>query len=60
MEYLQLAAEESEDGETFELIGSLYFEDEAWESAYTAFMQAKAAVACIWSGVLMTTPSRFW
>lgn len=40
LDYLTRSAAISPDGKTFELVGSLHFEDERWEPARTAFLQA--------------------
>ena len=40
LDYLTRSAAVSPDGKTYELVGSLHFEDERWESARAAFLQA--------------------
>lgn len=40
IEYLELAAQMADDGGTYQLLGSLLFEDEDWQPAYDAFMHA--------------------
>lgn len=37
---LQKAADAAPDGRTYRLLGGIYFEDEEWESAYSAFLEA--------------------
>ena len=40
LDYLSRSAAASPDGKTFELVGSLLFEDEQWEGAREAYLQA--------------------
>ena len=42
-EYFLLAGDAEPDSYVYELLGSLYFEDEEWKSAYEAYTQALAA-----------------
>ncbi len=39
-EFLQRAAAVAPDGKTYELLGSIYFEDEAWRDAYDQYLRA--------------------